>query len=238
VQRLVVSNETDNSSFVSNGNASDAAGIVNVTLDNITKMLVELDADNIAAAVRKKLKSGTEPQALLKALMDGMNEVGSKYERGEYFLTELVLAGETMKQAFEEIKPHLKAPEKGERKPIVLATVKGDNHDIGKNILGTMLVSGGFEVFDLGVDCPKERIVEAVRKYNAKVVALSCLLTMTIQEISNVDKALRAAGLRSGLKMIVGGPPLSLDLAKELGADDYGADAIEGVRRIKALLKA
>jgi len=208
-----------------------------MTLEEITKMLVELDIDNISNAAQKVLDDGVEPQEILKALTAGMNEVGSRYEKGEYFLTELVLAGETMKDAFAIIKPHLATEEKGESKPIVIATVKGDNHDIGKNILGTMLISAGFEVIDLGIDVSKEKIVETVKEHNAKVVALSCLLTMTISEISQVNDALKEAGLRDKVKLIVGGAPLSKELAKNLGADDYGADAIDGVKRIAALLE-
>ncbi|MFW9844920.1 MAG: cobalamin-dependent protein, partial [Candidatus Thorarchaeota archaeon] len=144
---------------------------------------------------------------------------------------------ETMKEAFVILQPYLSSDETGDRIPIILATVKGDNHDIGKNILSTMLVSGGFNVIDLGTDCTAEKIVTAVKENNAKIVALSSLLTMTMQEIATVHEALQDAGLRDSVKLIVGGAPLSMKLAQELGADDYGADAIEGVRRIKALLE-
>ncbi|MCK5240057.1 MAG: cobalamin-dependent protein [Candidatus Thorarchaeota archaeon] len=200
-------------------------------------MLVDLDIDAIASATQQEIDAGTDPQTIMKALTDGMNEVGSRYEQGEYFLTELVLAGETMKESFTILKPHLTVEEAGERKPVIIATVKGDNHDIGKNILGTMLMSAGFEVIDLGIDVSKETIVDTVKEHNVKVVALSCLLTMTINEISQVNNALKEAGLRDKVKLVVGGAPLSLELAKELGADDYGADAIDGVKRIGALLE-
>ena len=200
-------------------------------------MIVELDIDNISNEVQLALDNNTNPQDVLSALTKGMNEVGSKYEEGEYFLTELVLAGETMKEAFAILKPHLVADRTSGNRPVVIATVEGDNHDIGKNILGTMLISAGLEVIDLGIDVSKEEIVEAVKKHDAKVVALSCLLTMTINEIPRVSQALRDAGMRDRVKLIVGGAPLSMDLAKELDADEYGADAIDGVRRIKALLE-
>ncbi|MHA2236513.1 MAG: cobalamin B12-binding domain-containing protein [Candidatus Thorarchaeota archaeon] len=186
-------------------------------------------------AVQQQIASGVDPKDVLKALTDGMDEVGRRYETDEYFLAELVLAGDTMKEAFGVLKPHLKSADSGDKVPIVAATVKGDNHDIGKNILVSMLVSAGFEVVDLGLDCPTEKIVEAVRDTGTKVVALSALLTMTMKEISTVDKALQEAGLRDGVKIIVGGAPLNLELAKELGADDFSPDAISGVKRIKAL---
>ncbi len=208
-----------------------------MSLDTITKMIVELDIDNISKEVQLALDNSTNPQDILNALTAGMNEVGSKYEQGEYFLTELVLAGETMKEAFAIIKPHLVADKTSRKRPIVIATVQGDNHDIGKNILATMLISAGIEVIDLGIDVSKDEIVEAVKKHDAKVVALSCLLTMTVNEIPRVSQALRDAGVRDTVKLIVGGAPLSMELARELDADDYGTDAIDGVKRIKALLE-
>lgn len=204
-------------------------------LQDVTNMIIELEIDDVASAVQQQIEAGVNPQEILKALTTGMDEVGRRYETDEYFLAELVLAGETMKAAFEVLKPHLKSGDASGKTPIVAATVKGDNHDIGKNILVSMLVSAGFEVVDLGMDCPTETIVEAVKDTGAKIVALSALLTMTMNEISTVDKALQEAGLRDGVKMIVGGAPLSMDLAKRLGADDFSPDAIDGVKRIKAL---
>jgi methylmalonyl-CoA mutase cobalamin-binding domain/chain len=206
-------------------------------LEDVTNMIVDLDDDNIASVVQEKIDAGAVPQDILKALTLGMDEVGRRYETDEYFLSELVLAGETMKRAFEVLKPHLKADESGDRKRIVAATVKGDNHDIGKNILLAMLLSAGFEIIDLGVDTSADEIVQAVKDSGAKVIALSALLTTTMNQISTVDEALREAGLRDNVKIIAGGAPLNLKIAKELGADDYGADAIDGVRRIKALLE-
>lgn len=206
-------------------------------LEDVTNMIVDLDDDNIASVVQEKIDAGAVPQDILTALTLGMDEVGRRYETDEYFLSELVLAGETMKRAFEVLKPHLKADESGDRKRIVAATVKGDNHDIGKNILLAMLLSSGFEIIDLGVDTSADEIVQAVKDSGAKVIALSALLTMTMNQISTVDEALREAGLRDNVKIIAGGAPLNLKIAKELGADDYGADAIDGVRRIKALLE-
>jgi len=208
-----------------------------VTLERITKMLVELNVDDIAGAVQAELDVGVDPQDILTALSDGMNEVGRLYETMEYFLVELVLAGDAMKEAVTVLTPHLKFGETATSETIVVATVKGDNHDIGKSILISMLMSTGFNIVDLGTDCDKEKVVQAVRESGAKVVALSALLTTTVKEISLVEKALRDAGLRDKVKIIVGGAPLNMELAKALGADDYGANAVEGVRHIKALLE-
>ncbi|MFW9962382.1 MAG: B12-binding domain-containing protein [Candidatus Sifarchaeia archaeon] len=208
-----------------------------MTLKDVTEAIVQLEVDDIAGIVQKKLESGSDPQDILQSLSDGMDKVGELYEKNEYFLTELVLAGETMKEALAILEPHFSSERMADREKIIAATVKGDNHDIGKNILITMLMSAGFDVIDLGMDCPAERIVEAVRESGARVVALSCLLTMTLNEINIVGDALREAGFRDKVKIIAGGAPLSMELAKKMGADDFGADAIDGVRRIRALLE-
>jgi methylmalonyl-CoA mutase cobalamin-binding domain/chain len=209
-----------------------------VTLDRITRMLVELNVNEIASAVQAELDAGADPQDILAALSSGMNEVGRLYEAMEYFLVELVLAGEAMREAVAVLTPHLKSGETGTNEAVIVATVKGDNHDIGKSILISMLMSTGFKIIDLGTDCDKEKIVQAVRESGASVLALSALLTTTVKEISLVEKALRDAGLREKVKIIVGGAPLNMELAKALGADDYAVNAVEGVRHIKALLKA
>ncbi|MGY5865108.1 MAG: cobalamin-dependent protein [Candidatus Thorarchaeota archaeon] len=206
-------------------------------LENLTNMIIELEVDDIADAVQNQLDAGVAPFDVLEALTKGMDEVGRRYESDEYFLAELVLAGETMKEAFVVLKPLLTSSDTDARTQIIAATVKGDNHDIGKNILSTMLLSAGVDVIDLGMDCPTEKIVQAVKDSGVKVVALSCLLTMTMREISTVDQALKDAGLRDNVKLIVGGAPLNMELAKELGADAFGADAIDGVKRIKELLE-
>ncbi len=208
-----------------------------MTLKEVTDAVIQLEVDDIAEIVKKNIDAGSDPQDILQALSEGMNEVGTLYEKNEYFLTELVLAGETMKEAVAVLEPHLKAEEMVKREKVITATVKGDNHDIGKNILNTMLMSAGYDVIDLGMDCPAEKIVQAVQDSGARIVALSCLLTMTMNEIRVVGNALDEAGLRNNVKIIVGGAPLSADLAKKMGADDFGADAIDGVRRIKALLE-
>lgn len=209
-----------------------------VTLESITKMLVELNVDDIGPAVQKELDGGANPQDILVALSEGMNEVGRLYEAMEYFLVELVLAGEAMKEAVAILTPHLKSGETAHNETVAVATVKGDNHDIGKSILISMLMSTGFNIVDLGTDCGKEKVVQAVRETGAKVVALSALLTTTVKEIPAIEKALKEAGLRDKVKIIVGGAPLNMELAKALGADDYAANAVEGVRHIKALLEA
>ena len=206
--------------------------------ERITELIIELEIDDIADAVKEALETdGKDPYDVLNALTKGMDEVGRRYETEEYYLTELVLAGETMKEAFKIIKPAMAASDKSKEKAkVIIATVRGDNHDIGKNLLGTLLMSSGFDVIDLGMDIEAETIVEKVKETGAKIVGLSSLLTMTVNQITAVDKALKAAGLRDKVKLIVGGAPLNMELAKDLGADDFADDAVEGVKHIRELV--
>ncbi|TET59468.1 MAG: hypothetical protein E3J52_05770 [Promethearchaeota archaeon] len=204
--------------------------------EKLTELVIELEVDDIAEAVKEALNEGKDAFEILNSLTKGMDEVGRRYEEKEYYLTELVLAGETMKEAFNVLKPALAAAGKTEdRVKIILATVKGDNHDIGKNILGSLLLSSGFELYDLGMDVDENTIIEKVKETGADIIALSTLLTMTVEHIKVVHEALQAAGLRDKVKLIVGGAPLNMELAKRLGADDFADDAVDGVRHIKRL---
>ncbi len=205
-------------------------------LEKLTELVIELEVDDIADAVKEALNDGKDAFEVLNSLTKGMDEVGRLYEEKEYYLTELVLAGETMKEAFNILKPALAASDKAEDKvKIIIGTVKGDNHDIGKNILGSLLLSSGFELYDLGMDVDEKLIVEKVKETGAQIIALSSLLTMTVEHIKIVHEALQAAGIRDKVKLIVGGAPLNMELAKRLGADDFADDAVDGVRHIKRL---
>lgn len=206
-----------------------------MSLEDLKQTLIELDIDEIANKVQVALDSGSSAQEVLNALTAGMDEVGRLYEAQEYYLTELVLAGEIMKEAFAILQPHLKTDDQGVKDKVIALTVKGDNHDIGKNILVSLLMSAGFEIIDLGMDVHEDKVVKAVKETGAKVIAMSSLLTMTVEEISVVDKILKKEGLRDKVKIIAGGAPLNMELAKKLGADDYADDAVDGIRHIKAL---
>ena len=208
--------------------------------ERITELIIELEIDDIADAVKEALEAdGKDPYDVLNALTKGMDEVGRRYEAEEYYLTELVLASETMKEAFKIIKPAMAASDRSKKRvKVIIATVRGDNHDIGKNLLGTLLLSSGFEVIDLGMDIKADTIVEEVKKTGATIVGLSSLLTMTVDQITAVHEALKTAGLRDKVKIIVGGAPLSMELAKSLGADDFADDAVDGVRHIKELAES
>ncbi len=203
--------------------------------EKLTELIIELEVDDIEAAVKEALEvDGKDPFDIMNALTKGMDEVGRRYEEKEYYLTELVLAGETMKEAFKVLQPALAASDQSQDKiKIIICTVKGDNHDIGKNILGSLLLSNGFEIYDLGMDVDENTIIEKVKETGTQIVALSSLLTMTVEQIKVVHEALIAAGLRDSVKLIVGGAPLNMELAKKLGADLYADDAVSGVKVIK-----
>ena len=205
--------------------------------EKITELIVELEMDDIGNAVREALEDdGKDPFDVLGAMTRGMDEVGRRYEDEIYYLADLMLAGETMKTGFEVLKPKLVLAEKSTEKiKIIIATVKGDNHDIGKNLLGMLLLGAEFEVYDLGKDVDADLIVEKVKETGATIVALSTLLSMTVPQIQVVSDALKAAGLRDKVKLIVGGAPLNLELAKQFGADGFAADAISGVNHLRKL---
>ena len=211
--------------------------MMKMPLEELKKLIIDLGVNDIGNAVQTEISSGANPQDILQTLSKGLDEVGELYEKNEYFLTDLILAGETMKEAMKILEPYLTAEKEEKNEKVIVCTVKGDNHDIGKNILKIMLISAGFEVIDLGINCSEKKIVKTVKKSKAKVVALSSLLTMSLEEISVVNKALKDAGLRDKIKMIVGGAPLDMELAKKLGSDDFANDAIEGVRHIKNLIR-
>ncbi len=205
--------------------------------EKITELIVELELDDIADAVREALEDdGKDPFDVLGALTKGMDEVGRRYDDEIYYLADLMLAAETIKEGLGVLQPHLTASDKVKEKvKIIIATVKGDNHDIGKNLLGILLITGGFEVYDLGKDVDANTIVEKVKETGATIVALSTLLSMTVPQIEVVHEALEVAGLRDKVKLIVGGAPLNMNLAKQFGADDFAEDSIKGVDHIKQL---
>jgi len=205
--------------------------------EELTELIVELEVDDIADAVKVALEDdGKDPFEILTALTKGMDEVSRRYEEFEYFLGELVLAGDTMKAGLEVLKPALAVSDSAREKiKVVVATVKGDQHDLGKNLLATLLLSANFEVYDLGRDVDADVIVDKVKETGATVVALSSLLSMTVDQVEVVHKALQEAGLREKVKLIVGGAPFNLELAKKFGADDYADDAIYGIEHIKNL---
>lgn len=193
--------------------------------------------ESVKDIVIKALDSAVNPVDIMDAMSKGLEDVGEKYERGEYFLSELIMAGIMASEITNILRPHL---EKSAEKPfgkVVIGTVKGDLHDIGKNIVIALLSSAGLKVVDLGIDVPSENFVDAVRREKPDIVAMSCLLTVAIDEMKRVVERLTETNLRGKLKVVVGGRPITSEFAREIGADAYGSDAIEAVRIVKALIK-
>ncbi|WP_287155330.1 cobalamin-dependent protein [Candidatus Solincola tengchongensis] len=200
-------------------------------LAKVTMAMAELDPEvDMATLVGEALAAGEKAADLLRAMSEGMVEVGRRFEAGEYYLADLVLAGEEMKEGLRVLEPHLEVGETGKRGTVVLCTVRGDIHDIGKNLVGTMLRSAGFRVVDLGVDVPAEKVVEAVKSESAFAVGLSVLLTTMTGSIGEVVEALRGAGLREGVKVAIGGACTTPEMVGRYGVDALGRDAVEAVR--------
>jgi len=206
-------------------------------LEKISKAIVEFDIDNIKNLVNQALEAGIPALDIVtKGMAKGMEIVGKKYEEKEYFLAELIMAGEVMKTGMEVLEPHLKATPVDRKGVVVIGTVKGDLHDIGKNIVITLLKSSGFEVHDLGVDVDAQRFVEKVKETNADILALSALLTTTMVERENDIKALKEASIRDKVKVIVGGAPITEEFASKIGADAFAVDAVQGVQKCKEMI--
>lgn len=200
----------------------------------VRQALADLEWDDMAPLLEEALGAGEQATTLLGAMSEGMVEVGERFEAGEYFLADLVLAGEMMKEGLQILEPHLAGIDKTSKGTIVICTVKGDVHDIGKNLVSTMLSSAGFEVVDLGVDVPAERVVEAVRSNSAQAIGLSILLTTMIGSIGEVVDALEEAGLRDHVKIAIGGACTTQELMERCRVDAMGRDAVEAVRIFQA----
>jgi 5-methyltetrahydrofolate--homocysteine methyltransferase len=207
--------------------------MVDKELDSLRDSIVNLDFKGVEKTAKELMSKGISPVDAIDSLRDGMSVVGRKFENREYFLPHLVVAGAVAMEAMEIIKPHIEREEVEFKGRVVITTVFRDIHDIGKNVVGLMLTAAGFEVIDLGVDVATEKIVEAVREHKPHILALSTLLTMTMPEMDVVIKALKRAGLRKKLKIIIGGAPVTDEYAKKIGADYNAEDAVEGVNKCR-----
>jgi 5-methyltetrahydrofolate--homocysteine methyltransferase len=212
--------------------------IMDQTIQDLYKTIINGNTDLAEENVKKSLDAGNEPIRILnEGMTSAMAEVGERFERGELFVPEMLIAALAMEQSLSILKPHLHQSEMGAEGKVVICTVKGDLHDIGKNLVGMMLESAGFELLDLGTDVPAESIVKAVRENGADIVALSALLTTTMVNMKNVIDALRKNGCRDKVKVIVGGAPVTKAFANEIGADGYAEDASRAVKVSKLLIQ-
>jgi 5-methyltetrahydrofolate--homocysteine methyltransferase len=200
-------------------------------IDRVRKTLVELEIENIQSVITEALDAGNTPLDIaLKGLGKGMKEVGDLFQSEEYYLADLVLAGETMKEGMQILDPLLSGEAAAEKGPVVLFTVKGDIHDIGKNLVSTMLSASGFRVIDLGVDVPEDKVVDTLKSRGAVLMGMSVLLTPMISSIGDTVDAIREAGLRDKIKIAIGGACTTQELVDRFGLDALGNDAVDAVK--------
>ncbi len=193
----------------------------------------------VLALVDKALEAGVEPQDIIdQGLALGMDAVGRDFKINVLFVPEVLIAARAMNQALAKLKPLLVASQSHSLGKIVFGTVKGDLHNIGKNLVSIMWQAAGFDIVDVGVDVPADRFVEAVKQHSPDILALSALLTTTMKEVGVVLKALDRAGLRTSVKVMVGGAPVTERFVHEVGADGYAPDAASAVEAARALLPA
>ncbi len=200
----------------------------------LVKFLSELQEQESLDYVEKALAKGDDPNKILDETKDAMAIVGKKFAGGEYFIPDLIYSGEILKQLVQKLEPHLKKG--GEQKKlgkVIVGTVAGDIHDIGKDLVVFMLDVNGYEVTDLGIDVPIQKFVDAVKQTGATVVALSGFLTLAFENMKATIEALKAAGLRDKLKIMIGGGQIDEQVKKFTGADAWGKDAMDAVKLAK-----
>ncbi len=210
-----------------------------MSIEKLREAVIKCDLDNIESIAKETLASGTDPlRAIQEGLAKGIKEVGDRYGRGEAYLPELVMAATVMKKGLQILEPHIpKGSDLGGLGKVVIGTVEGDIHDIGKTLVGTILGTAGFSVVDLGVDVAGDRFVDIVNKERPKILGMSALMTTTMVKMPEVVSAMAAKGLRKDVRVMVGGAPTTKEWAKEIGADAQAGDAIEASSLAKELVR-
>ena len=207
----------------------DLSGLRNAIIEGNDKLALEI--------TQEALQQEADPAELINEWMiPAMDEVGRRFEAQEFFFPEMLLAARAMKLALEPLKPLLAASGVEPTGRVVIGTVKGDLHDIGKNMVGYMLEGAGFEIHDIGIDVPAEKFIEAVNDYNADILAISALLTTTMPEMQGILEMLEQKDIREKVKVIVGGAPVTQKFAEEIGADGFGENAGSAVSVARALM--
>ena len=206
-------------------------------LKEITQKLYEGEEKEVSRLVQEGLSTGLSPSVLLEeGLIAGMDKVGKDFKSGELFVPEVLIAARSMQAGMNILRPMLVGSNVASFGKIVLGTVKGDLHDIGKNLVKMMLEGAGFEIIDLGNNIPPQAFVEAVRTHHPAIVGMSALLTTTMPQMKETILALKTAGLRDSVKVIVGGAPVTEEYALQIGADAYGSDAAVAVDKARSLV--
>jgi 5-methyltetrahydrofolate--homocysteine methyltransferase len=210
---------------------------MNLITQEIFEGVINGQSPIVQQKVQEALETGENPVVILnEGMIAAMAEVGKRFEEGEYFVPEMLIAARAMQTGMALLKPHLQQSEVKSQGKVVIGTVKGDLHDIGKNLVGMMLEGAGFEIIDLGTDVSPEKFVTAARESQGNVVAMSALLTTTMPNMKTTIEALQAAGIRDRVKVLVGGAPVTENYARQVGADGYAPDASRAVAIAKSLI--
>jgi 5-methyltetrahydrofolate--homocysteine methyltransferase len=208
-------------------------------LEQLATAIIEGDIDGTPGLVKQALGEGIAPQEVLNnGMVVGMNEVGARFKAGDMFVPEVLMSAEAMQAGLEILRPLLAETGAKMLGKVIMATVQGDLHDIGKNLVGMLCEGAGFTVIDMGFDVSPEKIVSAVKEHKPDIVGLSALLTTTMRAMGYTIKALEEAGLRDKVKVMVGGAPVDAEFAKRIGADGYGSNAPAGAELAKRLVGA
>ena len=207
-----------------------------MSIENVHDLVVRGKAKLVPAAVQETLDEGVEASKILDTMISAMDVVGENFKNGTIFVPEMLIAAKAMKKGVEVLKPHLASGAAGALGKVIIGTVAGDLHDIGKNLVAMMIESAGFEVIDLGVDVPVEKFLSAYEENpGTKIVACSALLTTTMPALQETVAALNAAPWRSQVKVMVGGAPITQEFADKIGADAYTPDAASAAKKAKEL---
>ena len=199
--------------------------------DELALAIANLERDKVLSLVKERLQAGVKPMEIINSLQEGMVEVGNRFEKGEFFLSELIFCGEIMKEAMVELEPKLAAGDREYRGTVVIGTVKGDIHDLGKNIVVMLLKGAGYNVVDLGVDVAPEKFVEAARETKTSLVAMSMLLTSVMDKMKECVQAVKESGLN--VKVLIGGPIID-DKVMTFSGADYGSSLASDATKIAA----
>lgn len=207
------------------------------TLKKLKKAVVEGEDDLALSLARKSLEEGAQPLAILnEAIVAGIQEAGELWKKNEYFLSDMIMSVEAFRAAMEVVEPNIAAGETGTTGKLVIGTVAGDMHDLGKMMVIAMLRGAGFHVIDLGEDVPTETFIDKVKELKPDILGLGCYMTTTMAEMETVIKHLEESGLRDSVKVMIGGVPTSQEYANESGADAWGKDALDAVEKAQLLM--
>ncbi len=207
-------------------------------LEEVRELVIAGKAKQIAAATQGALDEGHDANVILNTMIDAMGVVGERFRTGEIFVPEMLVAARAMKKSVDVLKPHLASGTTGAAGKVIIGTVAGDLHDIGKNLVALMMESTGFEVIDLGIDVPIQTFIDTYNENpDTKIIACSALLTTTMPSLQDTVAALNAQPFRSKIKVMVGGAPITQDFADKIGADAYTPDAASAAQRAKELVQ-